>query len=201
MYSKAIKHLKTNDPILHEIALSIEPFELSIHPDPFIRLIRSIIGQQLSVKAAATIFARFEDLFPNKEIEPNYILKIPDEKLRSVGLSRQKISYLKDLSQKVIEKEVELENLQELESEVIIEQLLKIKGIGRWTAEMFLMFSLGRPDIFSNGDLGLQNAIRNIYKLSNKPTIEEMEKISNKWSPYRTYASMILWRSLNNEPK
>ncbi|HVZ67295.1 MAG TPA: DNA-3-methyladenine glycosylase [Patescibacteria group bacterium] len=201
MFSKALIHLKTSDPILHKIALEMEPFELSIHPDPFVRLTRSIIGQQLSVKAASTIYSRFELLFSGKNITPALLIKIPDEKMREAGISYQKISYLKDLSLKVLEKEIELDKFLELPSETIIQELVKVKGIGQWTAEMFLMFSLGRPDVFSYGDLGLQNAIKNIYKLPNKPTLVEMEKISSKWSPYRTYASMILWRSLNNQPK
>ncbi len=201
MYKKAIEHFKITDPILHQTSLSILPFELAVHPDPFYRLTRSIVGQQLSVKAAATIFSRFENLFKNKFVNPNDLLKISDEKLREVGLSKQKTSYLKDLSEKVTKRELELNKFNEIDSEVIIEELVKVKGIGRWTAEMFLMFSLGRPDIFSYGDLGLQNAIMKVYKLKKKPTVKQMEKLSKKWSPFRTYAAMTLWRSLSNEPK
>ncbi len=201
MYKKAIKHFKTTDPILHAIATVIEPFELRAHPDPFYRLLRSIVGQQLSVKAASTIFERFENLFFKKNITPKGLLKLTDEQMRSVGLSRQKISYLKDLATKVMEGSVELNKFERLESDVIIEELIAIKGIGRWTAEMFLMFSLGRPDIFSFGDLGLQNAIKKSYKIKQKPTVKQMERLSRKWAPFRTYAAIILWRSLANEPK
>lgn len=200
MYKKALAHFKISDPILHSISLTLEPFELEVHSDPFLRLTRSIIGQQLSVKAASTIFARFEQLFEKNEIKPNGLLKIPDEKMRAAGLSYQKISYLKDLSRKVIDGELELAKFDKIESEIITEKLIKIKGIGAWTAEMFLMFSLGRPDIFSYGDLGLQNAIKKTYKMKKKPTVKQMEKLSKKWSPFKTYAAMILWRSLDNRP-
>ena len=201
MYKKAITHFRQSDPLLFEITKTTEPFELSAWPDPFIRLTRSIIGQQLSVKAAATIFTRFESLFNKNEIKPERLIKIDDKKMREAGISYQKISYLKDLSAKVISKELELYEFKNMESEKIIEELTKIKGIGRWTAEMFLMFSLGRPDIFSYGDLGLQNAIKKIYNLNSKPSIEQMEKLSRKWIPFRTYAARILWLSLANEPK
>jgi len=199
LYKKAILHFKKVDPVLFNLAKAVEPFKLSIHPDPFIRLTRSIVGQQLSVKAASTIYERVEQLF-EKSISPKGLIELPDNKLRAAGLSRQKVSYLKDLAQKVLDRHVELDKFGELESEKIAEELIAIKGIGRWTAEMFLMFSLGRPDIFSHGDLGLQNAIKRAYQLKKKPTTKQIERISSKWSPYRTYAAIILWRSLDNEP-
>lgn len=200
MYKKALDHFKIHDSILHEAGLKIETLTLSIHPDPFLRLCRSIVGQQLSVKAAQTIFGRFEKLLKQK-INPEELLKISDEKLRGAGLSYQKIKYLKDLSEKTISGEINLHDLNTKENEEIVTELVQIKGIGTWTAEMFLMFSLGRPDVFSYGDLGLQNAIMKLYKLKQKPTIKQMEKLSKKWIPYRTFAAMILWRSLDNEPK
>src|SRR5438128_1318738 len=120
MYKTAVKHFKTKDPVLFSLIDLTEPFELEVHPDPFLRLTRSIVGQQLSVKAASTIFARFEKLFKNGKITPQALIKLSDEQLRSVGLSRQKASYLKDLAQKVIDKTVELDKFGELESEVII---------------------------------------------------------------------------------
>lgn len=200
MYQKALAHFKKGDPILHEVGIQIKTVTLSIHPDPFLRLCRSIVGQQLSVKAALTIFGRFESLF-RQGINPKELLKISDEKLRGAGLSYQKIKYLKDLSEKTISGEIDLHNLNTKENEEIVAELVKIKGIGVWTAEMFLMFSLGRPDVFTYGDLGLQNAIMKLYKLKQKPTEKQMEKLSKKWAPYRTFAAMILWRSLDNEPK
>ncbi len=201
MYKKALAHFRTADPTLFEVSLKIEPFELEVHPSPFLRLTRSIIGQQLSVKAASTIFGRLEQLFENKKITPAGLVKISGEKLRAAGISYQKISYLKDLGRKVLNGELELSKIHELETDIIIEELIKIRGIGRWTVEMFLMFSLGRTDVFSFGDLGLQNAIKKVYKLKNKPTIKQMEKLSKKWIPFRTYAARILWASLVNIPK
>ncbi|PIT88857.1 MAG: DNA-3-methyladenine glycosylase 2 family protein [Candidatus Levybacteria bacterium CG10_big_fil_rev_8_21_14_0_10_36_7] len=200
MYKNALNHFKKTDPILFEAASKIKVIELQVYKDPFVRLTRSIVGQQLSVKAAATIYGRFEALLKN-QITPQKILKTSDEKLRGVGLSFQKIKYLKDLSEKVKSKEINLNNLESLPDEEISIQLIKVKGIGLWTIEMFLMFHLGRPDIFSNGDLGLRNAIQKLYKLKNKPTEKQLLKITKKWSPFRTYASMILWRSLDNQPK
>lgn len=173
---------------------------LSIHPDSFLRLTRAIVGQQLSVKAAGTIFGRFEKLFQNG-INPKELLKLKAQDIRTAGISFKKISYLHDLAEKTLTKEVLLNDFNHKPDEKVIEDLVKIKGIGRWTAEMFLIFSLGRPDVFSNGDLGLQNAIQKMYKLGTKPSLEYLEKLSFKWSPFRTYASMILWRSLDNEPK
>lgn len=200
MFEKALEHFKKNDPVLHEAGLRVDALLLSVHPDPFLRLCRSIVGQQLSVKAAQTIFARFESLFKHG-INPKELLKIPDENLRGAGMSYQKIKYLKDLATKTLSGEIDLHGLDKKENEEIITELVKIKGIGAWTAEMFLMFSLGRSDVFSYGDLGLQNGIAKLYKMKQKPTIKQMEKLTKKWIPYRTFAAMILWRSLDNEPK
>lgn len=200
MYKKALSHFKKSDPVIHEAGLKAEIIELAIHPDPFLRLTRTIIGQQLSVKAAQTIFSRFEKLF-KKNINPEELLKIPENKLREAGMSFQKIKYLKDLSEKTIKEEIMLHELKHKQNEDVVTELIKIKGIGQWSAEMFLMFSLGREDVFSFGDLGLQNAIQKLYKLRGKPTEKQMELLAKKWSPYRTYAAMILWRSLDNEPK
>lgn len=200
MYKKALLHFKKKDPILHSAGTKIEIFTLSTHPDPFLRLCRSIIGQQLSVKAAAAIFGRFEKLFKNG-INPNDLLKIPEEKVRRAGISFQKIKYLHDLAQKLYDGEVDLHELNHKSNEEIIAELIKIKGVGLWTCEMFLMFTLGRPDVFSYGDLGLKNAIFKLYKMKKKPTLKQMEKLTKKWVPFRTYAAMILWRSLDNEPR
>lgn len=200
MYKRAIEHFKKSDPILHKASLGIEMQEITPPIDYFLRLARTIIGQQLSVKAANTIFSRFEKLFLNVKITPEKILKIDKEKMRKCGISYSKISYLKDLSQKVLDKDLDLKRINELDDDKVTKNLMSIKGIGPWSAEMFLMFSLGRTDIFSISDMGLKNAIKKLYKLEN-PTTEHLLKISKKWSPYRTYACMILWRSLDNKPK
>ena len=161
-------------------------------------LCRSIINQQISNKAGAAIFLRFKNLFNQNKVTPNNYLKLKAEKVREAGLSQTKLSYIKDLAEKFIKKEVDVYKLKNLSSEEIIFELTKVKGIGVWTAEMFLMNSLGREDIFSYGDLGLKNAIKKLYKIENI-TREQIEQIVNKWSPYKSYASKILWKSLNNE--
>lgn len=199
MYKSALKHFKKVDPLLFELAESIDPFLLEANPNHFVRLTRAIVGQQLSVKAASTIFERFEKLF-DEGINAKELLEFNNDDIRASGISYPKIAYLKDLAKKVIEKEIILETLETADEETAIKTLTRVKGIGIWSAEMFLMFSLGRPDVFSTGDLGLQNAIKKLYGIEN-PSKEELSKISKKWSPYRTYACMVLWRSLDNEPK
>ncbi len=124
---------------------------------------------------------------------------MPDAKLRSVGLSTAKVKYIKDLAVKVQKKEVLLYKLEKMSDEEVIEHLVQVKGIGRWTGEMFLMFALQRPDVFSHGDLGLRNAIQKLYKFKKAPTQKQIEKIVSKWSPHRTLASRYLWKSLDNE--
>lgn len=193
---KALKHFKKVDPILYEIAIRVEPFEFKKSNDYFVSLTREIIGQQLSGRVADVIFERFENLFPKRKITAKHLLTIPDQKLRDVGTSWGKVSFLKDLAQKVLNGEVNLKTIDNLENEEVVELLLKVKGIGPWTAEMFLMFALNRPDVFSAGDLGLKNAIVKLYKLKDKPSNEELIKISSKWSPHRTTACRILWGSL-----
>lgn len=200
MFEKAIKHFKKADSVLYELAVNIEPFNPMLPSrDHFTRLCRSIVGQQLSVKAAQTIFTRFQKLLDNK-ITPEKVLKIDKEKMRECGISYPKVNYMKDLAEKVIEKKLILETIHEDDDETVIKNLTTVKGIGYWSAEMFLMFSLGRPDVFSVQDVGLQNAMKKLYGLTN-PTKEDYLRISEKWKPYRTFACMILWRSLDNEPE
>lgn len=196
MFKKAIKHFQKVDPILYSAALKVKPFKLRKSDNHFIDLCKTIINQQLSNKAADTIFKRFENLFRNKNIEPRTLLKLENEIIRSAGISYQKINYLKDLSQKVIGKEIDFAVLKNEKEEIIIEKLTKVKGIGRWSAEMFLIGSLARPDIFSPLDLGLKKAIQKLYLLNERPTPKQLEQITGKWSPFRTYASLILWKSL-----
>lgn len=164
----------------------------------FIDLIRSVAGQQLSVKAASTIWERVERLIESK-ITPAGILTIPDEALCGAGLSAPKTRYIKGIAQAVEGGTLRLDELKELADEKVIEQLTAVKGIGRWTAEMFLIFALGRPDIFSFGDGGLRNAMAKLY--GGMPSRERQAEISERWKPYRSYASLLLWRSLDNEPK
>lgn len=159
-------------------------------------LVDAICSQQLSVKAAKTIFERVKNLLVT--ITPEAILNKTDQELRDCGLSWQKVSYLKDLASKVKNKEVDLDKIQSLSDLEIITTLVKVKGIGRWTAEMFLMFSLARPDVFPLGDLGIKNGFEKVIKT--KWDKKYADKFANKhWSPYKTVASWYLWRSLENE--
>lgn len=196
---KALAHFKKNDPILYKIAIRLEIPELVPRGDHFYSLVRAITNQQLSGKAADTIYARILRLLPNEKLEPSEILKTPDIQLREAGLSYGKISYLKDLASRTINNQIPFESFESRSEDEIILELTKVKGIGRWSAEMFLMFHLVRPDVFSYGDLGLRNAIQKIYSLEKHPTPKEAEEISLRWSPYRTYASRILWMSLDQK--
>lgn len=172
---------------------------LSVSDNFFADLCEAIINQQLSDKAAATIFKKFKKLFPKETITAGKLAEIPDKNIRDVGTSWKKIEFMKNLAAKVIGKELLLDKLIDLNDESVIQELTKLHGIGRWTAEMFLMFSLGREDVFSAGDLGLRRAIQKLYKFKKEPTIKQIEKLSKKWSPYRTYAALILWRFSDDE--
>lgn len=188
-------HFRKVDPVIYDLALKVGLKELLVPKDYFASLTRKIVGQQLSVKAAQTIFNRFQALFIEDKITPKGLLRIKDEKIRAAGISYPKIKYLKGMAQDILDEKVVLEGLDKLKDEEIIELLTKLKGFGRWSAEMFLMFDLNRPDVFSAGDLGLRRAIERYYKLKN-PSEKKLILISKKWSPYRTFASRILWKSL-----
>lgn len=190
-----LKHFKKVDPVMYELALRIEMRNLDHPQDYFASLTRKIVGQQLSVKAAQTIYGRFIKLFPDEIVTAQNLAKIKDEKIREAGISWPKVRYLKGMAQDILDEKVVLEGLDKLTDEQIIELLTKLKGFGQWSAEMFLMFDLGRPDVFSAGDLGILRAIERHYKLKN-PSKEKMIKMAQEWSPYRTYACRILWKSL-----
>lgn len=195
---EAVAHLKKKDPVLAKVIDQVPPFKReTTGVNYFLDLVESIVSQQLSVKAADTIWGRFVQLSDDPEITAEAILKIPDQKIRDAGISWSKIKYIKDLAQRTVDSPDMFEHFDRMTDEEIITELTKVKGIGRWTAEMFLMFAMGRPDIFSYGDLGLRNAIKKLYKLSDNPTPEEAEKISAKWKPYRTVACRYLWKSLD----
>lgn len=200
MPPKVLRHFKKSDPKLYAVMVAVG--ELQTLPrretkDYFVSLVDSIIGQQLSGKVADVIFARFKNLFKGGKITPQAVLKLNDEKIRGIGVSYSKIKCIKDLAQKVKDRQIRLEKLERLPDEEVVIELVKVKGIGRWTAEMFLMFTLKREDVFSHGDLGLNNAIKKIYKLPDYSQAR-VEKLVCKWSPYKSYASRTLWRSLDN---
>jgi DNA-3-methyladenine glycosylase II len=164
----------------------------------FHALVRSIVFQQLSGKAAGTILSRLSALFPDNAPTPEAIIATSDETLRSVGLSRQKIGYLRDLSFKVVNGELPLDDVDSMGDDDLIAHLVQVKGIGRWTAQMFLMFRLGRPDVLPELDLAIQNAIKIAYRKRKRPTPKDVQKIGAKWSPHSSVASWYLWRSLEN---
>jgi DNA-3-methyladenine glycosylase II len=181
---------------------SYPPVILRPHTNYFQSLAEAIISQQLSDKAATTIINRFKALFPGADFpSPKQVLRKSDSDLRSVGVSGAKASYIKNLARAMEDKTVHFTDVAKATDEEIIEMLVKVKGIGRWTAEMFLIFSLGRPDVFSFGDLGLRNAVKKLYSLRKDPLPKQLQKISSRWQPYRTCASLYLWASLNNGQK
>lgn len=193
---EALEYLGKKDPVLGEIIKQIPPFTHHKANNYFEALAESIVSQQLSVKAADTIWARFLNLFPRKGLTPENVLVMSDQKIREAGISRPKISYLKDLALKTMKSSIVFEQFEIMTDEEIITELVKIKGIGRWTGEMFLMFAMERPDVFSYGDLGLRRALQKVYKLDHEPSEKEAQKIAEKWKPYRTLACRYLWRSL-----
>jgi DNA-3-methyladenine glycosylase II len=170
------------------------------HTDPYKALVHSIMSQQLSTKAAATIARRFDDLFGGTFPTPRQVLGMPEEQLRSVGLSGMKVSFIRDLARRVEDGSLRLDALDAMTDEDVIEALTEVKGIGRWTAEMFLMFRLHRPDVLPIGDLGIVNAIKKQYRLRKTPTPQRLMQLGESWRPYRSIACWYLWASLDNKP-
>lgn len=199
MHSDAVSHLRTCDPKLAAIIDVVGPcrFEPRAAGTHFDALVRSIIYQQLSGLAAATIHKRVIALNRGRSPSAQRLLDFSDESLRGAGLSRQKIAYLRDLSAKVVAGELPVRRLHDLPDQEIIEALVRVKGIGRWTAHMFLMFRLGRPDVLPELDLGIQKAIKLGWRRRTMPTPQQVAKIGARWAPYRTIASWYLWRSID----
>jgi DNA-3-methyladenine glycosylase II len=168
--------------------------------DAYGALLRSIVGQQLSTKAARSIYTRLADLFGGRAPTPRELLDTDPETIRGVGLSRAKVAYLRDLAEHVEDGELDLEALPELSDEEVSEQLTAIKGLGQWTVDMFLIFHLGRPDILPVGDLGIRRAVQIGYGLEELPKPAELETIAEPWRPHRSLASLYLWTSLDNAP-
>ena len=198
MKSKVLTHFRKVDPILAAAAEKVALVELKWRQseDFFAALCGAIVGQQLSDKVAEVIYARLEKLGKGK-LSPDIISKLSDQELRDTGVSWSKVKFIKNLAENVKSGAIELEKLTELEDKLVITELVKLHGIGPWTAEMFLMFSLGREDVFSPGDLGLKRAIQKLYGFKKEPTKQQLLKISSKWSPYRTYASLVLWKVMD----
>lgn len=192
--TKIKNHFKRIDPVIYRVMekMNLEQWWDRVKPDYFTALCEDIIGQQLSSKAADSIFARFEKLFPKKLITPTKVLKLTDQQIRDVGTSWAKVRSLKDLAVQVITKKINLETLDQLSDDAAMAELTKIKGVGPWTAEMFLIFTLNRPDIFSFGDLGLNKAFKKLY------TGQSIKTVISRWLPYRSFGSLALWHSLDN---
>jgi DNA-3-methyladenine glycosylase II len=193
---KAVAHLKKCDPVLRAIIERVGPCRMEFGPAQFSSLAEAIVYQQLNGKAAVTIFKRFVAL-AGEPLTPEGILRLSDEQLRSVGLSKQKSSYLKDLAAKAAGGVLDFSRLPALSDNEVIEHLTQVKGIGVWTAHMFLIFSLRRPNVLPTGDYGVQVALKKHYRKRRLPKPKDMEKIARAWEPYRSVACWYMWRSLD----
>ena len=180
--------------------LSVKARKRGRPDDAYGTLVRSITGQQLSTKAAATIYGRLTELFDGRTPTPEEIIDTDPAELRAIGLSNAKAAYLRDLAEHIVDGELPIEDLAQMPDARVIETLTAVKGLGRWTVDMFLMFHLGRPDVLPVGDLGIRKAIQLHYGLQELPKPAEMEQIAEAWRPHRTLASLYLWESLDNRP-
>jgi DNA-3-methyladenine glycosylase II len=200
---KAAQWLTKHDPVLAPIIAAVPLPAFVPHTDYYRALVSSIIGQQLSVKAAASIRQRFVDLFDGEFPSPQQIVATDVETLRSAGLSRPKVAYVQDLARHIIDGSVRFDTLEQLSNDEIIQELTAVKGIGVWTVHMFLMFCMGRLDILPTGDLGIRTGMQRLYGLEALPTPDEMIAIAKKyhWSPYESAACWYIWHSLDNAPK
>lgn len=197
----AITHLRTADPVLSALLEQHPLAEPQTEDQLFHALVSAIVSQQLSGKAAETILRRVEQLVAQGgQLTPELVLATDHEALRGAGLSNAKAHYMRGLAEAVLSGELELERLPELDDEAVIEQLTRVKGIGRWTAEMILLFSLRRPNVLSTGDLGIRNAVMRHYGLEAPPTPDQLRAIAEPWHPYCSTALLLLWRSLDNRP-
>jgi len=208
--AKARKALAASDPTMAALIERVGKIDLATRlarrkeerpPDAYGALLRAIVGQQLSTKAARTIYLRVVDLFGGATPTPEQLLEAPEGDLRACGLSGRKTEYVRDLATHVLSGELELERLEELGDEEVIEEIVAVRGLGRWTAEMFLLFHLQRPDVLSGGDLGIRKAIQVEYGLEEMPTPTRAIEIGERWRPHRSLASLYLWESLAAVPE
>ncbi|HSX18472.1 MAG TPA: DNA-3-methyladenine glycosylase [Candidatus Saccharimonadales bacterium] len=200
--AKAEVYLARKDKHLAPIIKKYGPCSLETHKNYYGRLVRSIVGQQLSVKAAASIWQRVLALFDGELPSPEKLLKADPEKLRACGISYPKIGYMKDLAQHIIDGRLDLEHISNMPNDQLIEQLTAVKGIGEWSAHMFMIFTLGRLDVLPVGDLGIRKAMMRLYGLPEMPDPAMCITIANKhgWHPYESVAAWYLWQSLDNSP-
>jgi DNA-3-methyladenine glycosylase II len=194
--SQAVRHLKKSDAVLRDIIERVGPFRMEFSEPKFHSLAEAIVYQQLNGKAAETIFKRFTAI-AGEPLAPEGILKLTNEQMRGVGLSKQKSAYLRDLAERTHRGDLDFDRLADLPDEEVIEHLTQVKGIGVWTAHMFLMFALRRPNVLPTGDFGIRMAIKKYYKKRKIPNPAQMEKIAKPWEPFRSVACWYLWRSLD----
>ena len=194
--SQALRHLRRRDPVLADVIRRVGPFRLESRRGRFRSLVRSILAQQISTSVARSMWRKLEARLAPRKLSPESLGQLSFDDLRGIGLSRQKATYLLDLTQKVADGSVRLHCVQRMSDEQIIAELIQVKGIGRWTVQMFLIFCLGRPDVFAPDDFGLRSAIQRLYGLPELPERAEAERIALPWRPHSTVASWYLWRSL-----
>jgi len=194
-HKEATKYLK-KDPKIAKIILQVGEYSVKITKNRYRSLVEAIVAQQLSGPVADSILKKFRKLYKSDFPKPTVVLQTSDKKLRTVGLSKMKIVYIKELSKKIESRNLNMRNFSSMEDEQIIEHLTNVKGIGRWTAEMFLIFSMGRLDVLPVGDLGLKKGIQLIYSLNKLPTEEQIRPLAESWRPYRTVATWYIWKSL-----
>lgn len=197
---RAVEHLKNTDPVLAGIITRVGPLKPQYRPATFENLVRSIAFQQLNGKAARTIFDRVVCAVGGS-ITPESVLAVTEEQLRACGLSRQKLSYIRDLAARTQTREIEFERLPEMSDSDVIEHLTRVKGIGLWSAQMFLMFALRRPDVMPATDFGVQMAIKTHWRKRKLPKPEFIHKLAKPWAPYRSLAAYYLWRSIDGAKK
>ena len=198
----ALRHLHEVDPVMSGLIAQAGPFTLKVNRNRFGMLVRSIVSQQISTKAAQSIQRKLEESLGlsstgTRKVTPDALAGRSVEQLRAVGLSGQKVTYLQDLTERMLDGRLRLERIGRLSDDEAIEHLVQVKGIGRWTAQMFLMFSLGRLDVFPHDDLGVRSAIRDLYGLSDLPDKRRSHEIAAPWEPYRTVAAWYCWRSID----
>ncbi|GGG48151.1 DNA-3-methyladenine glycosylase family protein [Hymenobacter glacieicola] len=199
----ALLHLTQADPVLAALIRQGRPIAASAHEDLYLALLRAIVSQQISTKAAAAIWRKVQALFPPDGYpEPAALLLLTDEDLRAAGISRQKAGYLRAIASFAQQGQLDHAHLSQLAADEFTRHLTQIKGVGRWTAQMLQMFALDQPDVFPEGDLGIQNAMRRHYGLAEtgRALLKRMTELAEPWRPYRTLASKYLWQSLDNEP-
>jgi DNA-3-methyladenine glycosylase II len=191
------RHFRRHDPVLHGVIRQVGPYGLKPSRDRFGMLVKSILSQQISIRAARAIRGRLEALVGSKRFTPEAIVSLSPEQLRAVGVSPQKASYLLDLAGKVHRGEVHLARLSRRTDEEIIAELTQVRGIGRWTAQMFLIFALGRPDVFPIDDFGIRSALIRLYDLADQPPRARLLEIGRRWSPFASIGSWYCWRYLD----